>query len=92
MAATVGQLPMTHVLAEDTLHIGGGIFSLVVSLFVVPAGLAMLLYPHETAEEDHWRGGGPMSPLATRITGLFFLVIGVSLIILDIHKFTQGGY
>jgi hypothetical protein len=44
------------------------------------------------AERGHWRGGGPMSPLAARIGALILLTGGFFAISFAIHRFAQGGY
>lgn len=83
---------MTHVLATASLHDGGGIFTLAFSLVVIPISLAAIFNYRGMAEGQHWRGGGPMSPLAARMTALIFLVAGFFAISFAIHRFTQGGY
>jgi hypothetical protein len=44
------------------------------------------------AEKMHWRGGGPMSPLAARFGALIFVTGGVFAISFAIHRFIQAGY
>lgn len=83
---------MTHVLATASLHDGGGIFTLVWSLVVIPISLATIFNYRGMAEETHWRGGGPMSPLAARVFALIFLAGGFLAISFAIHRFAQGGY
>jgi hypothetical protein len=90
--ATAGQPPVTHVLATTSLHDGGGIFTLVFSLVVIPISLAVIFNYRGLAEGMHWRGGGSMSPLAARITALIFLTGGFFAISFAIHRFAQGGY
>jgi hypothetical protein len=83
---------MTHVLATTSLHDGGGIFTLVWSLVVIPVSLAIIFNYRGMAERGHWRGGGPMSPLAARIGALILLTGGFFAISFAIHRFAQGGY
>ena len=83
---------MTHVLATESLHDGGGIFTLVWSLVVIPFSLAILFNYRGLAEKVHWRGGGLMSPLAARIFALIFLAGGFFAISFAIRRFAQGGY
>ena len=83
---------MTHVLATASLHDGGGIFTLAFSLVVIPISLAIILNYRGMAEGQHWRGGGPISPLVARITALIFLASGFFAISFAIHRFAQGGY
>ena len=91
-APTIEQPPMTHVLATASLHDGGGIFTLVWSLIVIPISLATIFNYRGMAEKMHWRGGGPMSPLAARFGALIFLAGGVFAISFAIQRFMQGGY
>ncbi|MGH3210005.1 MAG: hypothetical protein ACRDNO_19835 [Trebonia sp.] len=83
---------MTHVLATASLHDGGGIFTLVWSLVVIPISLATIFNYRGMAERMHWQGGGRMSPLAVRIFALIFLTGGFLAISFAIHRFAQGGY
>jgi hypothetical protein len=47
---------MTHVLATASLHDGGGIFTLVWSLVVIPLSLATIFNYRGMAEGVRWRG------------------------------------
>jgi hypothetical protein len=91
-APIIEQPPVTHVLATASLHDGGGIFSLVWSLVVIPISLATIFNYRGMAEKVRWKGGGPMSPLAARFGALIFLAGGVLAIGFAIQRFMQGGY
>jgi hypothetical protein len=82
-----------HTVASASLHDGGGIFTLVWSLVVVPLSLAVIFNYRGLAERLPLRGGRrPMSPHAARMFAGVFLAAGILSILFAIHRFEQGGY
>ncbi len=80
-------------MASASLHDGGGIFTLVWSLIVIPLSLAVIFNYGGLAHRLPLRGGRrPMNPLAARIFAGVFLAAGLLAIDFAIHRFAQGGY
>jgi len=84
---------MTHTVATASLHDGGGIFTLVWALIMIPFSLAVIFNYRGLAQRLPYRGGRrPMGPLAARRFAVVFLAAGLLAIVLAIHRFAQGGY
>jgi hypothetical protein len=90
-------MPMMHVLATAPVRDGAGIFTLAISLIMIPLGLVYLFNYRGAADTWHQlHSKRPKSPPAGRGFGRFagglFVVLGLITITLAIVRFAQGGY
>jgi hypothetical protein len=85
-------MPLTHTLAGGySLHAGGGIFTLVCCLVVIPWSLGVI-FNYRGMAERRWRKGRRITPPFPRIFAGIFLVSALVFLGFAIHLFAQGGY
>jgi hypothetical protein len=85
-------MPLTHTLAGGySLHDGGGIFTLVLCLVMIPWSLAVI-FNYRGMAERRWRRGRRITPPFPRIFAGIFFILALVLLGFAIHRFAQGGY